>query len=97
MELVKPSRLRKGDTIRLVAPASSIESLDKKDVDRGIGNLEKLGFEVELSPEALTTWRGTAGPAKERACPDGRLYGPRRGWLDVRLGRLQQQRSAGVP
>jgi len=35
MKLVKPSRLRKGDTIRLVAPASSIESLDKKDVDRG--------------------------------------------------------------
>lgn len=67
MELVKPHRLREGDTIRLVAPASSIESLPKKDVDRGISNLEKLGFKVELSPEALTTWRGTAGPAKERA------------------------------
>jgi muramoyltetrapeptide carboxypeptidase len=67
MELVKPHRLREGDTIRLVAPASSMESLDRKDVDRGIRNLEKLGFEVEVSPEALTTWRGTAGPANERA------------------------------
>ncbi|MCK4399779.1 LD-carboxypeptidase, partial [Candidatus Bathyarchaeota archaeon] len=67
MELVKPHRLREGDTIRLVAPASSMESLDRKDVDRGTRNLEKLGFEVEVSPEALTTWRGTAGPAKERA------------------------------
>jgi len=67
MELVKPHRLREGDTIRLVAPASSIESLDRKDVDRGICNLEKLGFEVAVSPEAFTTWRGTAGPDKKRA------------------------------
>ncbi|MBN2334292.1 LD-carboxypeptidase [Candidatus Bathyarchaeota archaeon] len=67
MDLVKPKRLREGDTIRLVAPASSIKSLSKKDVDRGLSNLMDLGFDVEVSSEAFTTWRGTAGPAKERA------------------------------
>ena len=67
MELVKPDRLRKGDTIRIVAPASSMTSLAKPAVDTGVKNLEKLGFNVEIDPNVYRTYKGTAGKPVERA------------------------------
>jgi len=67
MELVKPNRLRKGDTIRIVAPASSMASLAKSAVARGVENLEKLGFSVEIDPNVYRTYKGTAGKPMERA------------------------------
>jgi muramoyltetrapeptide carboxypeptidase len=67
MELVKPKRLRQGDTVRVVAPASNMVSLAKPAVRRGIENLEKLGFEVEIDPNVYRSYKGTAGRPKERA------------------------------
>ena len=67
MELVKPKRLKKGDKIRIVAPASSMVSLAESTVETGIGNLEKLGFIVEIDPDAYRTYKGTAGKPRERA------------------------------
>lgn len=67
MELVKPKRLRKGDTIRIVAPASNMVSLSKPAVARGVENLEKLGFNVEIDPNVYRVYKGTAGRPVERA------------------------------
>jgi len=67
MELVKPNRLRQGDMIRIVAPASNMASLAKSSVDRGIENLEKLGFNVEVDPNVYRSYKGTAGRPEERA------------------------------
>lgn len=67
MELVKPKRLRKGDTIRIVAPASNMVSLSKPAVARGVENLEKLGFNVEIDPNVYRVYKGTAGRPAERA------------------------------
>jgi muramoyltetrapeptide carboxypeptidase len=67
MELVKPRRLREGDTIHLVAPASSMDILDKNAVKMGIENLQKLGFRVEVSPNAYRRHGHASGTPKERA------------------------------
>ena len=67
MELVKPRRLRVGDTIRVVAPASSMDILDKNAVSRGVENLKKLGFNVEVSPHACRRLSHASGTPKERA------------------------------
>ncbi|MBT3284702.1 LD-carboxypeptidase [Candidatus Bathyarchaeota archaeon] len=67
MELIKPNRLRKGDTIRIVAPASSMASLAKPAAETGVKNLEKLGFNVEIDPNVYRTYKGTAGKPVERA------------------------------
>jgi len=67
MELVKPNRLRQGDTVRIVAPASNMASLAKSAVERGVENLEKLGFIVEIDPNVYRSYKGTAGRPLERA------------------------------
>ncbi|MCX6648507.1 MAG: LD-carboxypeptidase [Candidatus Bathyarchaeota archaeon] len=67
MELVKPRRLRVGDTIRVVAPASSMDILDRNVVNRGVENLQKLGFKVEVSPHASRRRGHASGTTEERA------------------------------
>ena len=67
MELVKPKRLKKGDKIRIVAPASNMASLAEATIKTGVSNLEKLGFEVEIHPDLYRIYKGTAGKPHERA------------------------------
>ncbi len=67
MKTVKPRRLKTGDTIRIVAPASNIVSLSKHAIETGLKNIEKLGFKVELHPDIYRSYKGTAGKPKERA------------------------------
>lgn len=67
MRLVKPKRLKKGDKLRVVAPSSSMDVLDKKAVEKGVENLEKLGLKVEISPHAHRRHGHTAGTPAERA------------------------------
>jgi muramoyltetrapeptide carboxypeptidase LdcA involved in peptidoglycan recycling len=52
MKLVKPRCLSVGDTIRVVAPASSMDIPNKNSVNTGIENLKELGFKVVVSPYA---------------------------------------------
>ncbi len=67
MELVKPKRLKKGDRIRIVTPASSMTSLSESSVKTGKDNLEKLGFVVDIHPDVYRTYKGTAGKPRDRA------------------------------
>ncbi len=67
MELVKPKRLRVGDTIRIVAPASSMDILNEAAVKKGIENLSKLGFNVDVGPNIRRRHGHTSGTPKQRA------------------------------
>ncbi len=67
MEIVKPRRLSVGDTIRVVAPASSMDILNKNAVNMGIENLKKLGFKVVVSPHASRRYGHASGTPEERA------------------------------
>ncbi len=67
MDLVKPRHLEKGDTLRIVAPASSMDTLDKDAVKRGVENLERLGLRVEVSPNASHHHGHASGTPQERA------------------------------
>lgn len=61
---VKPPRLRLGDTIGIIAPASNI----KPDyLDRGCAELRRLGFEVKYGASIFEKDRFTAGTDRRRA------------------------------
>ena len=67
MELIKPKRLSEGDTILVVAPASSMSGLNEEAIERGINNLEALGLNVVIGPHAKMVYGHTAGSPRERA------------------------------
>jgi muramoyltetrapeptide carboxypeptidase len=67
MDIIKPKRLKRGDRIRVVAPASSMSGLAESAVKLGISNLEKIGFKIEISPYASKVHGHTSGPPRERA------------------------------
>ena len=67
MDLVKPRHLKEGDTLRIVAPSSSMDVLDMTSVRRGVENLEKLGLRVEISPYANRRSGHASGTPRERA------------------------------
>lgn len=48
MDLIKPLKLIKGDTIGIFTPSSPAYCLNEELFLNGIRNLEKLGFKVKL-------------------------------------------------
>lgn len=64
MELIKPKRLQKGDTIGFVAPCYVIE---QKETDRAKKELENLGYHVKYAPNLFSSEWGFAGTAQQRA------------------------------
>ncbi len=65
MNPILPKRLRPGDTLGLISPASAPP--DPKTVDHSVAALEKLGFKVKLGRHARKRWGFLAGPDRERA------------------------------
>jgi len=65
MKSLKPSRLRAGDLIGLVSPASPIA--DPSRIDKGVRYLESLGYRVEIAPSVLKNHGYLAGTDEERA------------------------------
>jgi len=65
--LLKPPRLRAGDTIGVIAPSHPIQPVQKK-YDEGIKNLKGLGFDVKEGKTVKLTYKGyMAGTDVERA------------------------------
>jgi muramoyltetrapeptide carboxypeptidase len=62
---VQPSRMKKGDTISIVAPAGPIEVRDG--LERGIATLERMGFRVRIDDRIFQSSRYLAGNDSERA------------------------------
>lgn len=46
MDLIKPGKLKKGDLIGIISPASTPDDLTR--IDKGVKYLEKLGYQVEV-------------------------------------------------
>ncbi|GJM35652.1 MAG: putative murein peptide carboxypeptidase [Saprospiraceae bacterium] len=62
-KLIKPKRLKKGDTIGLITPGSYI---DDESLEKAISNMEEMGFLVKMG-EHIRAERGfNAGTDKER-------------------------------
>ncbi|MBN3038579.1 MAG: LD-carboxypeptidase [Candidatus Omnitrophica bacterium] len=67
----KPARLKKGDTIGIVAPAWSFDIGNFK---RGIDKLRKLGFKVKFDRSIFSKYWSMAGYDKERAQQINRMF-----------------------
>ena len=65
MRAVKPPRLRKGDLIGLVSPASTPTPLEK--IEGSVRYLEALGYNVKVGQHAAKVWGYLAGTDAERA------------------------------
>jgi muramoyltetrapeptide carboxypeptidase len=61
----KPARLRHGDTLGIVAPASAPPN--PANIDLGLAAVEKLGFKVKPAPNLRKRWGFLAGTDRERA------------------------------
>ncbi len=65
MNPVKPPRLRQGDLIGLVAPASTPSSPEK--IEKGVRYLESLGYRTTVGPHAMAMHGYLAGTDADRA------------------------------
>lgn len=64
---VSPPRLRRGDTIGLVTPSAPAAGLYPRRFERGVAQLESLGFKVKQSRHCTTVQGPVAASAVERA------------------------------
>ncbi len=71
--LIKPERLRFGDTVGIVAPASAPP--DPANIERGIERLEELGFRTKPAPNLRKRWGFLAGSDRERAGDLMKMFG----------------------
>src|SRR5215470_6333680 len=62
---IKPERLRYGDTIAIIAPASAPP--DPKAIDLSVEVLERLGFKARLAPNVRKRLGFLAGSDRDRA------------------------------
>jgi len=76
MKILKPPRLKKGDLIGIVSPASTIA--DPTKIDRGVRYLEGLGYRVLLGEHILKTVGYLAGKDAERVADLHSMFGNRR-------------------
>jgi muramoyltetrapeptide carboxypeptidase len=65
MTIIKPSRLRKGNIIGLVAPASTPSS--EETIEKGAAYLEQLGYRIRFGKHIRKTHGYCAGTDEERA------------------------------
>jgi muramoyltetrapeptide carboxypeptidase len=65
MRIIKPPKLRKGDVIGLVSPASTPTPRDK--IQGSVQYLEGLGYKVKVGAHVSKAWGYLAGTDQERA------------------------------
>lgn len=63
---MKPAKLKRGDTIVILSPASAVAAFVPRRLGRAVDYLEKLGFKVRLSEHATARCAHTAGTIEER-------------------------------
>jgi muramoyltetrapeptide carboxypeptidase len=65
--MIRPPALRAGDTIAIVSPSSSIAAGFPRRARRGIAELERLGFRVQVQEHALRSAEHTTAAIEGRA------------------------------
>jgi muramoyltetrapeptide carboxypeptidase len=73
--VIKPPRLRPGDTLGLIHPASA--TFQKMDLEIAIDNLKALGFNVKAGAHALDRYGYLAGKDLDRAADINALFADR--------------------
>ena len=63
MNIIKPNKLKKGDTIAIIAPAGNVEE-DK--ILNSVKYFESLGYKIRLEKNIFKSDRYLAGSDKER-------------------------------
>jgi len=71
---IKPPRLAEGDTVGVISPASPIASECPRRFDRGVTNLEQMGFRVRVAPNARACSSYTAGTIAQRVADIHTLF-----------------------
>ena len=64
MKVIKPKRLRKGDLIGVISPASSPNELER--IEKGVKYLEGLGYKVVVGKNVGKVHGYLAGTDEER-------------------------------
>lgn len=64
--MIIPPKLKAGDTIAVVSPSSAVASFCPRRLQRGIDQLQGLGFNVKLGKNATNRYKHTAGTMQER-------------------------------
>ncbi len=67
MKLINPPKIKKGDTIGVVAPSSGLAKLFLHRIENGKKALEEMGFKVVFANHALEMNNYVSASAKERA------------------------------
>lgn len=65
--MIKPERLKIGDTIGVVAPSSPISEKNKEELEQARKIVEKDGFKVKYSKNLFLNTNGYSSTAKEKA------------------------------
>lgn len=66
MQIIKPKRLQKGDTVAIVSPSGGVPEELRGQFDNGVKFLESLGLKVKISKNALDRYFYSSGTVKER-------------------------------
>lgn len=66
MNLIRPARLRQGDTVGIVSPASPVAALCPRRLQRGIDELKHMGFNVIVGKHVSERTGHTAGTIEQR-------------------------------
>jgi muramoyltetrapeptide carboxypeptidase len=72
VELLKPPRLKSGDLIGIISPASRIK--DPARIEKGIAYLERLGYRTVTGENVLKTYGYLAGTDEERVADLHRMF-----------------------
>jgi len=67
MNIIKPQKLEKGNTIGIVATGNPINRTTDDTIDRGYSRLKDMGFKIVEAPNLRKQYGHTAGTVKERA------------------------------
>ena len=62
-----PERLKKGDTIGLIAPSSPVQKEDLETINNSIMLMESAGFNIKFAPNAVSNKLGYSATAKQKA------------------------------
>ena len=62
-----PEKLKKGDTIGLIAPSSPVLKEDLETINNSIMLMESAGFKIKFAPNAISNKLGYSATAKQKA------------------------------
>ena len=73
--LVKPARLREGDTVGVISPSWGGGAVFPHRVERGVGYLESLGFRVKIAPHAMNSVGYVSDTTENRVADIHAMFG----------------------